>query len=261
MDKSNKDQRETSWEDVSSWYDSLTSQEGHYYHQHVVIPGVLKLLELEKIPQTSLLDLGCGQGVLGRAIPENVRYHGVDISPSFLAQARSYNKRKNQKYTEGDITKPLPIKDEVFTHAASILALQNIEKPVVALKEAGKFLAPSGKLVIVMNHPCFRIPRQSSWGIDQQKKIQYRRLDLYLSPLKIPIQTHPSKKEASSSTWSFHYPLSAYFQFLAEAQFVVTDVQEWISPKQSTGKNAKMENRARAEFPLFLAIKAEKRSV
>jgi hypothetical protein len=128
-----------------------------------------------------------------------------------------------------------------------------VEDPEMAFKNAYSHLAPQGKLLIVMNHPCFRIPRQSSWGIDEAKKLQYRRIDLYMSSLKIPIQTNPGR-EPSSSTVSFHHPLSFYFQSLAKAGFMIETAQEWISDKKSTGAKASMENRSRKEFPLFLAL-------
>jgi hypothetical protein len=35
-------------------------------------------------------------------------------------------------------------------------------------------------------------------------------------------------------------------------------MEEWTSDKVSVGKAAKGENRARAEFPLFMAIRAVK---
>jgi len=39
---------------------------------------------------------------------------------------------------------------------------------------------------------------------------------------------------------------------------VISDLEEWTSDKVSAGKSARAENRARSEFPLFLAIKAVK---
>jgi hypothetical protein len=112
--------------------------------------------------------------------------------------------------------------------------------------------------VIVLNHPCFRIPRQSSWKVDLENNTQFRRIDRYMSPMKIPIQAHPSKGASSASTLSFHYPLSAYIQWLNACGFVLESMEEWCSDKTSIGKNAKMENRCREEFPLFLALKAKK---
>jgi len=250
-------QDETSWEKVDSWYDDIVGKEGHYYHQHVVIPGVLKLLALPK--KASLLDLACGQGILSRAIPKEVTYQGVDLAPSLIKAAKKHSTTPHTTFAVGDICSPLTLPQK-FTHASLILAIQNLLAPEKALQQASSALEPKGTLVIVMNHPCFRLPRQSHWGIDPTQKIQYRRIDRYLTPLKIPIQTHPGKQEVST-TWSFHHPLSHYINWLGEADFVVTKMEEWISPKVSTGKYAKMENRARTEFPLFLAIKAEKRYI
>jgi len=42
---------------------------------------------------------------------------------------------------------------------------------------------------------------------------------------------------------------------------LVNDLEEWTSNKLSVGKAAKSENRARAEFPLFLALRSVKISV
>lgn len=249
----------TSWEPVEKWYRGSVGDEGHYYHQHIVLPGVLRLLATgtnNKAP--SLVDLACGPGVLARHIPKNVEYVGVDISPSLIKSAKQSDHLPNHRYLVADVTKGIPLEKHDFSHAAILLAIQNMEHPKLAFANAAKHLASKGYLVIVMNHPCFRIPRQSSWKTDEEQKIQFRRVDRYLSPLSIPIQAHPSKGEQSATTWSFHYPLSSYIQWLFEAGFTIELIEEWHSDKVSTGKAAKMENRARAEIPLFMAIRAVK---
>lgn len=244
----------TSWESSHKWYDALVGEKGHYYHEHVVLPHSLKLLDLK--PGDSLLDLACGQGVLSRAIPKKVDYTGVDLSRSLIYQAQ---KKSPFPFHVADITQPLNL-NRTFSHASLILAVQNLENFQAAFINAATHLKTMGKFLIVMNHPCFRIPRQSSWGIDEPKKLQYRRIDRYMQPLKIPIQTHPGQKN-SSETWSFHHPLSAYTEALSQSGFAILQLQEWISDKQSTGGKAKMENRSRQEFPLFLALLTTKVSV
>ncbi|HUD01412.1 MAG TPA: class I SAM-dependent methyltransferase [Rhabdochlamydiaceae bacterium] len=244
----------TSWESSHKWYDCLVGEKGHYYHEHIVLPQSLKLLALKT--GDSLLDLGCGQGVLSRQLPAGVDYAGIDASPSLIQEAK---KRSQKPFHVGDITQPLNLKHPPFSHAALILVLQNLEGPEKALENAFRSLKPGGKLLLVLNHPCFRIPRQSSWGVDEAKKLQYRRLDLYMSPLKIPIQTNPSAGEKSPTTWSFHSPLSVYTEALAKSGFLIEKMEEWVSDKKSTGPKARMENRSREEFPLFLAILAVKR--
>jgi len=245
----------TSWESSHKWYDSIVGEKGHYYHEQIVLPNTVRLLKLQK--DDSLLDLGCGQGVLARSLPQSVKYVGVDAAPSLIHSAKA--KSKHPFYV-ADITQPLQVKEAPFSHAAMILVTQNLEHADTAFKNAAANLKPHGTFLVVMNHPCFRIPRQSSWGVDEPKKLQYRRVDLYMSSLKIPIQTNPGQQDKSATTWSFHHPLSYYFQKLAEAGFAVETVEEWISDKKSTGGRSAMENRSRNEFPLFMAILCTKHS-
>ena len=248
--------KQTSWEPVEKWYNTSVGDEGHYYHKNIVIPGVVKLLNISD--GHSLLDVACGQGVLARNIPRNVDYYGLDISPSLIKAAKESDPLLNHHYITADAQKSFAIKKTDFTHAAIVLAIQNIQNPKFTLEHIARHLRPLGKLVIAMNHPCFRIPRQSSWKVDEQQKIQYRRIDRYSTAMEIPIQATPSKGEQSVSTWSFHHPLADYSRWLNEAGFAIELIEEWHSNKTSTGGAAKMENRSREEFPLFLSIRAIK---
>lgn len=261
----------TSWQNVSKWYNSCVGESGHYYHKNIIIPGIKRLLnfdQLDRNQDNSLLDLACGQGVLSQNLPNFIDYQGIDLSKDLIAFAKkNYSNSLKQKkalasskplFEVSDITKPLSITKYDFSMATIILALQNIEDPFKVFQNAYKHLNKNGKLLIVMNHPCFRIPRQSSWQVDEMNKVQFRRIDRYKSPMKIPIQAHPSQGEHSVKTWSFHYPLANYTQWLFEAGFYIEIMEEWCSDKISTGKMAKIENRSREEFPLFLAIRAIK---
>lgn len=256
--KNQHQQRTGSWEPVEKWYRGSVGEEGHYYHQHVVLPGVLKLLALDPRKQHSLLDLACGPGVLARHIQKDIEYVGIDIAPSLIKEAKKLDHNPLHNYAVADATKILPLQKQDFTHAAIVLAVQNMESPKLAFEGAANHMVEGGLLVVAMNHPCFRIPRQSSWKIDEENKIQYRRIDRYSSSISIPIQANPSKGEQSATTWSFHYPLADYCRWLYEAGFVIELIEEWHSDKVSTGKAAKMENRSRAEIPLFLALRARK---
>ncbi|MCK4934193.1 MAG: class I SAM-dependent methyltransferase [Simkaniaceae bacterium] len=250
--------KKTTWGHVSKWYDKIVSKEGHYYHQHVIIPHSLKLLDFKSAKNPSLLDLACGQGVLSRKIPSSVEYCGIDGAKPLIELAKKHQENPKHQFFTGDITKPFKIEKKDFTHASIILALQNLEFPGKMLKNASIHLQKGGQFLIVLNHPCFRIPRQTSWQIDPQKDLQFRRVDRYLSKIKIPIQIHPGKKEKSETTYSFHYSLSDLSQFLYDSGFSITLIQEWCSNKKSTGKKAKMEDFSRNEFPLFLTILAKK---
>jgi len=251
----------TSWQQVGSWYGELVGEEGHYHHRHQIFPKLLPLLNWCEQGAIKLLDLACGEGVLARQMPPNIAYVGVDAAPSLIQRARSLDKEPHHRYLLGDITQPITALPEAsFTHATIILALQNIAAPLSALQNAQHLLTTDGRLILVLNHPCFRIPRQSHWGVDAAKKLQYRRIDRYMTAMEIPIQMHPGKNNSPLTT-SFHHPLSTWAAMLYKAGFLIELLEEWCSDKASSGRNKKMEDRSREEFPLFLAIRAVKKAV
>ncbi len=173
------------------------------------------------------------------------------------------------------------VKDGSVDKIAIVLALQNIENVAGVFKECARVLKQSGKLYLVLNHPAFRIPKQSGWGWDEVanrgaysanrekgETIQYRRVDRYLSELREKIDMHPSRTrtsadetrtDADTATVSFHRPLQYFAKSLKKNGFAITGIEEWSSDRKSEpGPRAEAENRARAEFPLFMFIEATK---
>jgi SAM-dependent methyltransferase len=238
----------TSWQSAHRWYHENVGQEGLYYHQHIILPKLL-----DKIKGAPIVDMGCGQGVLGRKIDPGTPYEGYDISPALVRLARKQDPSPLHYYHVHDCMRPISSKT-LFKEGVCLLAAQNMESLPALFATTKQILKPGGTFHLVLNHPCFRIPRQSSWEVDESKKIQYRRIDRYLSPLKIPIQVNPGKGSHSPETWSFHFSLSDLIKAAQAAGFCLFDLEEWISDKKSTGSKAKMENRAREEIPLFLYV-------
>lgn len=243
----------TSWENVAPWYSKLTHKGGQYFHEHVIIPNLKRLTSLSE--KDTVLDIACGSGVLGRTLARKATYVGIDISRSLIESAQKQDKNTQHKYIVADVTKSLPTDlPHSFSHIFILLALQNIKDQLALFDQVVSYLAPGAKITIVINHPCFRIPRQSSWGMDPDSKLQYRRINRYLSPLEIPITMHPGKGRHSPVTWSYHHPLNHYTTLLTSHGFTITALEEWTSDKVSEGKAKRMEDRARNEFPMFLAL-------
>lgn len=245
--------KSTSWEKVGGWYKSLVGKQGHYYHQHVIIPNVLRLLELRD--DFSVLDLGCGQGILASAINQKADYTGVDLARNLIDEARVNDKNPKHKYIVADITKELNFNYRV-DRITLILTLQNIRRPFFVFKNISKLLRNDGKVVMVINHPCFRIPKHSDWLIE--KGVQYRKVDSYMSNIEIPIDSSPFDKRDNKVTWSFHYPLSTISEMMFDNGLCIEKIEEWVSDKVSTGGAARMENHARKEIPMFMAIVGRK---
>lgn len=241
---------DTTWQKVSKWYDESVGEKGHFYHREVVIPNLLRLMKLSS--NDRVLDVACGQGVLARNLPGDIEYVGLDFSKSLLLAAKKLA-GKNQQFILADVTLDFPKDLGLFTQVCVVLALQNLEKPQVTLREITNFLDKNGRVFLVLNHPVLRIPQQSSWGWDQDRRIQYRRIDSYLSSAKVAITAHPGDK-ISEKTFSFHWSLQDLAKMFAGAGLMIEKIEEWISPKKSEGGRAKEEDRSRKEIPLFMAI-------
>ncbi|MBI4311440.1 MAG: class I SAM-dependent methyltransferase [Chloroflexi bacterium] len=255
-----KEEQQGSWEHVARWYDSLAAHRGTDFHQAVIIPGVLRLLEIKRGER--VLDMACGQGVVSRALAKaGAEVTGVDLSPSLVRAARERS-GKAARYLVGDARDLRQVLPEagVFDTAVCALAVENIDPVEPVFAECSRLLRTGGRLVVVTVHPAFRIPRQSNWGWDESQQQMFRAVNLYLSLMRIPIELHPFRPtERRQVTWTYHRPIQAYIGGLARAGLWVNALEEWPSHRESQpGPRAKAENRARQEFPLFLVLRAVK---
>jgi ubiquinone/menaquinone biosynthesis C-methylase UbiE len=252
--------KNTSWENVAEWYDKLLEGEGTY-QKELILPNLLRLMDIRR--GDAVLDLACGPGFFSREFAvRGAVVTGVDASKALTAIAKK-NVPPGGVITETFHVAPadaLPfIKNASVDKTAIVLALQNIENVAGVLRECARVIKKEGELYIVLNHPAFRVPKASSWGWDEKEKAQYRRVDRYLSELKVPIQMHPGDKPNQHTT-SFHRPLQYYFKALNKAEFVVSLMEEWNSHKKSQdGPRAQAEDVARKEIPLFLCLVAVKK--
>src|SRR3989344_8322479 len=180
----------TSWQKVAPWYEKLVGDRGHYFHSQIILPNTLRLLDLKE--GIHVLDIGCGQGVLERALPKGIKYTGVDVASDLVDYAGKHKQHEKHEYLIADATETLELlPDNGFERLALILSLQNMANLEGVFDNITRLLKPNGKAVVVMNHPAFRIPRQTAWGDDEQNKQQYRKVYRYMSTLEIPITMDP----------------------------------------------------------------------
>jgi SAM-dependent methyltransferase len=246
----------TAWEKQAGWYDNLHGDEGDDFHSRLVLPAVME--QLEASPGQRLLDVCCGQGVLGRvAAKAGIYVTGIDASPS-LIEAAIKRAGNRERYQVGDARRlGTAFPTDVFDAAALVLALQDIDTIEPVFSGLFKIIRPGGRLVMVMTHPCFRIPKRTSWGYDEELGVQYRRLEGYMSPISLPIRTHPGQENDSSSTTTFHRPMHTYINSLGQQGFGIVGCAELCSHRRGTiGIRSGAEDRAAKEFPVFMVLTA-----
>ncbi len=246
--------KQTSWGGVSEWYDELLSDPDSYQSK-VILPNILRLMG--NIKDKKILDLACGQGFFSRAFFDaGAQVTGVDIAPELISKAIEHVPN-GHFYTSPAHRIPI-VTDATQEYVTIILALQNIKEFQDTIAECSRVLVSGGVLLLVLNHPAFRIPKKTHWGWDESSEMQYRRVDAYMSESSHEIDMHPGSRK-KEVTVSFHRPLQVYIKALAKAGFVVTNLEEWISHKKSgKGPRQKAEDVARKEVPLFMCLVAEK---
>jgi SAM-dependent methyltransferase len=85
-----------------------------------------------------VLDVGCGEGRLASLLGTDVRWIGVDASPTQLT-ANPY-----RPVVRADM-RALPFRDGAFAEVTQLWCLYHLADPVVAIAEAARVLAPGGR--------------------------------------------------------------------------------------------------------------------
>lgn len=248
--------RTTSWGPVAAWYNEHLESISTY-HERLILPNISRMAGI--VAGNRVLDLACGQGIAARkfaALGTDVT--GCDISKELIDIAKSASPGMSFHVAPADDLSFA--KKSSFDVVVCILALQNMKNIRGVFAECARVLTDKGRAYFVINHPSFRIPKTSSWGFDVAEKIQYRRIEQYMSDSEVEIDMHPGATKKRTTT-SFHRPLQVYVKALRNAGLAISNMEEWISDKESiSGPRADAENHARKEIPLFMALEVKKLS-
>ena len=245
---------DTSWDRVAGWYDGWVGGGGSHYHRALAIPAVIELLDPQ--PDELILDIGAGQGALAPYIARTgARYTGIDASPRMIGFARRRHGHLG-RFVVGDVRRlPMLTGVERASHDAAVflLSIQDVDPLEPVLDSVAWALRPTSRIVVLMTHPAFRVPRHSGWGFDPSRKVAYRRLDGYLTPMDVPMR--PVGR--AQPTRSFHRPLSTYVNVLARFGFAVDAMLEIpdLAPA-ARPSSARRSSPANPDIPLFLGLRA-----
>ena len=245
---------------MATWYDGWVGDGGSAYHRELAIPAVLELLRPQ--PGEEILDIGGGQGVLAPSLVDaGASVTTLDASAKLIAAARRRHARlRNARFLVGDARRLQAVAGlELGGYDAAVfmLSVQDMDPLDDVVRGVDWALGSRGRVVLLMTHPAFRQPRHSGWGFDEGRKLTYRRIDGYLGEMAVPMKS----LGGGLPTRSFHRPISAYVNALADAGFAVDAMLEIpdLPPVRRPGKLARGDVRANAEIPIFLGLRAIRR--
>lgn len=244
----------TSWGKVAKWYDKHLDTDDSY-HAKVISPNLLRVVDLKA--EEALLELGCGQGYFIEKFSSfSKNLTGVDIGKELIDIA---TKKGSGTFLVGNAEDQQILKGKTFDVITIVLALQNMKNLGDVVKNISRLLKQNGRVILVLNHPAFRIPQKSDWGFDSEKKVQYRRVDSYMSESEITIDMNPGSKNSKEFTKSYHRPMQVYSKAFSKEGFAIAKIEEWISHKESqNGPRKIQEDIARKEIPMFMCLVLKK---
>ncbi len=105
-----------------------------------------KLIE-EIMPDSSVLDVACGSGVLLENISSKAKYFGVDISDAALQLALK-RKNKNSHLIKTDVSL-LPFKDEAVDVSVCVNSLEHFTDPRSVIDEMWRITKKNGKIIFI----------------------------------------------------------------------------------------------------------------
>ena len=116
---------------------------------------LMPMLELlGDITNRRVLDAGCGEGYLARALADRgARVTGIDLSPRLIEQARDKDPDGRIDYQVADLSQTLPAMAGSFHAAASYLVLNDVKDYRGFAATLAAALKPQGRLVLAFNNP------------------------------------------------------------------------------------------------------------
>ena len=194
-------------------------------------------LELVPEPGSLTLDVGCGEGRLGRVLME--RGHnvlGIDSSPTLVQAARTGDPRVYA--FESDVT-GISLNDGAADIAIAFMTLQSVDDLNAAVAEVGRVLAAGGRLCVAVVHPMNSLEHAADGYFERHA-----------------YAWDGSRDGIDMTFHDVHHPLSAYFEAFEAAGLAVECLREPVPPQELLEVHPAAERWTKT--PCFLHLRAIK---
>lgn len=205
------------WDQHASWWRETFSEGADIEYSEEIVPLVLEVF----IDRQRVLDLGCGEGQIARALhgaDHAIKVVGLDLSIEQLANARRYS-APELVFVQGAAER-IPFTDGAFDGVVCCLAIEHCADVDRVLEEVSRVLSPGGAFLLLINHPLYQ-GLGSGFVDDQILGEHYWRVGPYLE------ERVAFEEVDSGVTLPFaHRPLSRYINPLAERDLLLVEMFE-----------------------------------
>ena len=209
------------WERHASWWITEFTDGADPEYVDQIVP----LVVAEAGGPGLVLDLGCGDGQIARAlVASGSMVVGVDPTQAQLAAARA--RGGGPAYARADAAE-LPLAAGSADKVVVCLVLEHVDALGDVAAEIARVLRPGGRLTLLLNHPLLQTPG-SGWIDDQviDPPEQYWRIGPYL------VETESIEEVSKDVHIRFvHRPLSRYVNEFADRGLLVEAMTEPAPPE------------------------------
>lgn len=212
------------WDVMAPYRDELINSGRDLSYRHILLPSLTELLVNSLRPGSRVLDVGCGTGTfldrLAADYPDN-EFVGIDPSSNSIGIAKSRRQpRSNCDFRAVSVEEFAEESSGSLKFDAVIanMLLQNVASFDEAMRACVSLMAPGGRFVFAVPHPCFW-PRY--WHYEDDSWYQYGD-ELWIDA---PFQTSLSV-DSGFRTTHVHRSLSAYLNGFSQAGLCVEQLKE-----------------------------------
>jgi SAM-dependent methyltransferase len=245
------------WDAIALWRDHRMGEGGDLWHRALIDPTLLTVLG--SVRGRRILDIGCGNGYLTRRFRRQgaTRSVGVDASLASirLARRREAARPSGAEFVHGDSARLAQFEAGAFDRVVANMAFMDIRDAAATIREVGRLLAPEGRLVFSISHPCFDVDERSAWLIERPPYVEIisRKVHEYRRERPVRVAWKISETETAYTT-SYHRTLATYSRYLRDAGLAILRLAE-PAPKPELLRKSP-QGRFIAQIPLHLVIEA-----
>ncbi|WP_392839709.1 class I SAM-dependent methyltransferase [Streptomyces sp. LN500] len=150
------------WDTIADWYAERlrTGSAMHEFSRDILLDCLPETLTGQRI-----LDLGCGEGIITRALAARGAWAlGIDPFPRMIEQAQAAPKNgpPGAHYAVDDGCTLATVATGSVHWVTAALSLNNVPDLSAALTAVRRVLVPGGGLAFTIAHPCFEAPH-ATW--------------------------------------------------------------------------------------------------
>jgi len=241
------------WDAAADAYAEAQATGRDYYRLKFFGPAQVALCG--EVLGLRVLDVGCGTGYFAREMAcRGAVVTAVDLSPGMLAHARKAESKTplGIRYLAGDGAKLRKyFEAESFDMVTSCLALQDMPDIPEVLRSIHDVLAPGGRLVASIAHPCSDTPFRA-WAKDESGAKQWLSIDKYFD--RGPVRYVWKGWQYEFETSAYHATLEDWFGWLLDTGFAVRALREPAPTSSAMRAHPDLEDAGRIPYYLMFDL-------